>query len=61
MKITRDGFVRDPDNQGAAINTDNAALKAYKLTKQKNKEVEQLKQDVNDIKNMLSLILTKLN
>lgn len=61
MKKIQDGFVRDPNNPGAVINTDNAALKAYKLTKQKNKEVEQLKQDVNNIKNMLSLILTKLN
>lgn len=56
-----DKFIRDINNQGAVINTDNGALNAYKLQKKKNKEIDNLKQEVTDIKNMLHLILEKLN
>jgi hypothetical protein len=59
MKAT-DGFKRSIDNPGAVINTDNAALQAYKLKKNKEKEIDVLKQDVNDIKVMLAAILNKL-
>lgn len=60
MKKTKDGFIRDMNNPGAVINTDNSALQAYKLKKQKDKEVDLLKEEVKDIKNMLTLILEKL-
>lgn len=60
MKTTKDGFIRDMNNPGAVINTDNAALKAYKFKKQKYKEIDNIKEEVKDIKNMLSLILDKL-
>jgi len=60
MKKTKDGFIRDMNNPGAVINTDNSALQAYKLKKQKDKEVDLLKEEVKDIKQMLTLILEKL-
>ena len=59
MKETEDIFVRDNNNIGSVLNTDNNALKAYKLKKQKNKEIDNLKEEVKDIKNMLTLILEK--
>jgi hypothetical protein len=60
MKETEDIFVRDNNNIGSVLNTDNNALKAYKLKKQKNKEIDNLKEEVKDIKNMLTLILEKM-
>jgi hypothetical protein len=60
MKETEDIFVRDNNNIGCVLNTDNNALKAYKLKKQKNKEIDNLKEEVKDIKNMLTLILEKM-
>jgi len=60
MKETEDSFVRDNNNTGCVLNTDNNALKAYKLKKQKNKEIDNLKEEVKDIKNMLTLILEKM-
>lgn len=56
-----DGYMRASNNPGAALNTDNEALKAYKLKKQKNTEIDNLKNEVKDIKNLLSVILEKLN
>ena len=60
MKETEDSFVRDNNNTGCVLNTDNNALKAYKLKKQKNKEIDNLKEEVKNIKNMLTLILEKM-
>ena len=48
MKST-DGYIRDPHNKGAVLNTDNAALKAYKLQKNKFREVNKLKNNLNEI------------
>ena len=59
MKEKEDGFARDV-NTGSLLNTDNNGLKAYKLKKQKNKEIDNLKEEVKDIKNMLTLILEKM-
>lgn len=51
MKST-DNYIRDPQNKGAVLNIDNAALKAYKLQKNKFKEVNRLKNDLNEINNI---------
>lgn len=66
MKAT-DGYIRDKSNKGAVLNTDNAALEAYKKQKNKQKlldnklnEIDDIKKDVTQIKNMLSLILEKI-
>ena len=58
---TKDGFVRDNYNIGAVLNTDNEALKAYKLQKKKNKEVNDLKNEVKELKGLMYQILEKLN
>lgn len=62
-----DGFIRDKHNPGAVINTDNAALKSYKLQKAKQKkldnqlnEIENVKNEVKEMKQMLNLILERL-
>lgn len=59
-----DGFVRMNENEGAIINTDNNALKAYKLQREaeraKNNEINNLKQDVQEIKDLLSQLLEKI-
>lgn len=56
-----EGFIRSNNNKGAIINTDNNALKAYKLAKKRNNEVDILKEEVKDIKLLLCNILSKLN
>lgn len=58
--LTQDKYIRDKNNQGAVINTDNAALRAYKAQKQKFREIDALKEEVNDIKKMLVDILSHL-
>jgi DNA-binding transcriptional regulator YhcF (GntR family) len=62
-----DGFVRDPNNHGAVLNTDNAALQAYKQQKAYQKkintkidDIDNLKGEVKEIKQMLNLILERL-
>jgi hypothetical protein len=56
MKST-DGFVKQPDNPGSSLNTDLAGLKAYKLRKQKEQqkenEINNLKQELSEIKDLL--------
>jgi len=56
-----DGFVRDQGNNGAVINTDMGALAAYKLQKNKNKEIEVLKEEVKELKSVLYQILEKVS
>lgn len=65
-----DHFVRMAENPGGVINTDNRGLAAYKLQKQKNKQldrlqekVEQLDQladEVSEIKALLKTIVEKI-
>lgn len=66
MKAT-DGFVRDLNNNGAVLNTDNTALQAYKNKKAHQKkinskldDIDNLKGEVKEIKQMLNLILERL-
>lgn len=54
-----DGFIRDKTNNGAVINTDNGALKAYKLQKNKEKDIENLKIEILEIKKLLHQLLVK--
>jgi len=63
-KIVKDdnSFVRDPHNN-AILNVDNESLVAYKMRKKANvqlrNDVEDLKCDMQEIKNMLIKILDK--
>lgn len=61
MKRTEDGFIRDPRNPGAIVNIDSGALESYKRKKTKNQEIDQLKSEVKEIKNLLHLIVERLN
>lgn len=58
-------YKRLEDNPGAVINTDVQALKAYKAKKaamiKHREEFEDMKQDVKELKQMLSLIMEKIN
>jgi len=58
--IKSDKFIRDEKNPGAVLNTDNNALQMYKLKKAKNKEIDNLKKEIFEIKQMMQLILNKL-
>ena len=59
-----DGFLRD-ESSGAIINVDSGALSAYKLRKnaesRKENEINTMKEEMTEIKNMLSQILEKIN
>ena len=58
------GLVKD-NKTHAILNTDSEKVKQAKLIKKarriQNKEIDDLKRDVNDIKSMLSQIVEKLN
>jgi hypothetical protein len=58
--IKSDKFIRDEKNLGAVLNTDNNALQMYKLKKAKSKEIDNLKKEIFEIKQMMQLILNKL-
>jgi hypothetical protein len=57
--------VRQEDNPGAIVNVDKSGLQAYKLRreaeKRKDNDINTLRDEVTDIKNMLSQILEKIN
>lgn len=66
MKAT-DGFIRDSNNKGAVLNTDNSALQAYKLQKNKQKkldnklnEIDNIKSEVKEIKQLLNILIERL-
>lgn len=61
MEKTADKYIRSRDNPGAALNTDNEALKAYKLQKKKAREIDTLKNEVSEIKFILHQLLEKIN
>lgn len=58
-------FERQKNNPGALLNTDSSGLKAYRDARSNmlkgQKEFEQLKSDVSELKEMMSQILEKLN
>lgn len=60
MDKLNDKYVRSVSNPGVVLNTDNDALKAYKLQKRRLQEIDTLKNEIADIKTTLGLILEKL-
>lgn len=61
MKKSIDGYIRSQNNPGAALNTDNAALQAYKKRKHRDNEIDNIREEVKDIKLLLTQVLEKLN
>ena len=57
--MNNDSFVRSSSNPGAVINTDKAGLEAYKKRKQREAEINNLKDEVSEIKAMLKQLLEK--
>ena len=61
--LPTDGFLRSESNPGAIINVDNDALKAYKLRRSretdKQKEINSLKEEITNLKTLLSQLLEK--
>jgi hypothetical protein len=60
------GLVRDMKTQ-AVLSTDNTALQAYKVRREKQKEItaavddiNNMKQDINDLKTLMQRILDKI-
>lgn len=67
IKTEIDGIYRDV-NTGALLNKNNDGLSAYKKAKQKNQELENMKETVNNLtneiegmKNILNRILEKVS
>jgi hypothetical protein len=58
---TAKNYVRQENNFGAIINTDNEGLKAYKMKKHKENEINTLKNEVHDLKNLVAQLIEKLN
>jgi hypothetical protein len=63
--LPTDGFVRQEDNPGSIVNVDKNGLQAYKLKreaeKRKESDINTLREEVTDIKHMLSQILEKIS
>jgi hypothetical protein len=66
QKTEKEGLYRDLST-GALLNKDNAALLAYKMRRQKEKEYESFKEkikriddDISEIKNVLKAIAEKI-
>ena len=63
--LPTDGFVRQEDNLGAIVNVDKSGLQAYKLKreaeKRKESDINTLREEMSDVKNMLSQILEKIS
>ena len=61
--LPTDGFLRSESNPGAIINVDNEALQAYKLRRSrevsKQKEINSLKEEITELKNLISQLLEK--
>lgn len=57
--------MRQEDNPGAIINVDKGSLQAYKLRreaeKRKENDINMLREEVTELKSMLSLILEKIS
>lgn len=67
MKVSIDGYVRQKDNPGAALNTDRAALKAYKARKARENEINTMREEISEVRteikqihSLLSLIAEKI-
>lgn len=63
--IPNEGFVRSNTNPKAIVNVDNNALKAYKLkreiNKQKNNEINSLREQVDELKNLVFKLISEKN
>jgi hypothetical protein len=54
-----DGFYRQQSNPGSVVNTDKYALDAYKKRKRRENEINTLKEEVSEIKQMLLQLIAK--
>jgi hypothetical protein len=67
IKTDHEGLVKDP-NSGAILSVDNQKLNAYKKQKaffnkkeQDSARIDKLEQDIGDIKQMLTQLITSFN
>jgi hypothetical protein len=58
-KIPLDKYERQVGNPGSVINTDHSSLDAYKKRKQRENEINTLKEEVSEIKQMLLQLIAK--
>ena len=63
--LPTDGFVRQEDNPGAIINVDKNGLQAYKLRreaeKRKENDINNLREEMSEVKDMLRQLLEKIS
>ena len=61
VKFTEDGkMARSDDNPGALVSVDSAGLDAYRKKKRRAAEIDSLREEVREVKSMLTLLLEKL-
>jgi hypothetical protein len=58
-QVPSDVFMRQNDNPGAVANLDHRGLDAYKKRKQRENEINTLKEEVSEIKQMLLQLIAK--
>jgi len=58
--VQESALKRSKHNKGAVLNTDSTGLAAYKKRKAKFREIDQLKEEVTEIKALLQKIFEKL-
>lgn len=54
-----ENYIRSKSNPGAVVNTDRAGLEAYKKRKQRDAEINNLKEEITEIKALLLQLLEK--
>lgn len=53
-------YIKDPDT-GAILNTNMAKLKEYKLRKRQNQKIQNLQEEMEELKNLLRIALGNKN
>lgn len=53
-------YIKDPET-GAILNTNIAKLKEYKLRKRQNKKIQNLQEEMDELKNLLRIALGNKN
>ena len=56
---TDDGYIRQNNNKGSVLNTDNKAAELYKAKRSKYNEINTIKEEMQEIKSLLKQLLEK--
>ena len=54
-----DGFIRQENNKGAVLNIDNNGVKMYKAQRDKQLEINTMKEEISEIRKLLRELVNK--